>query len=208
MCKCSLAIYLSAWIWAEPHKQCPECRIREAFKNCPLKTKEQRFWDPPSGGKVVSKMSNKERSMLKYQTNTLRVVLIFLLFLMWFGSSIMNCKWHGKIIEEVKAFWCYILISIAFETYKFDLTELTMNRYDMWFCFYTSNVWQAGLFSIEYWSIRYLFPILYLVFVFTPDTFEFLSILFYSRYIFKVSNTFEYLNTFTESQKSCGCFSS
>ena len=45
----SSAISLSARRWAEPQQQSPERRVWEAFDNCPLKTKEQRFWDLPKG---------------------------------------------------------------------------------------------------------------------------------------------------------------
>ena len=63
MSDCSSAISLSARRWAEPQQQSPERRVWEAFDNCPLKTKEQRFWDPPKGGEVVSKMSKKEEAV-------------------------------------------------------------------------------------------------------------------------------------------------
>ena len=59
----SSAISLSARRWAEPQQQSLERRVWEAFDNCPLETKEQRFWDPPKGGGVVSKMSKKEEAV-------------------------------------------------------------------------------------------------------------------------------------------------
>ena len=63
MNKSSLAISLRARRWAEPQQQSPERRVWEAFNNCPLKTKEQWFWDPPRGVEVVSKMSKKEEAV-------------------------------------------------------------------------------------------------------------------------------------------------
>ena len=43
MSDCSSDISLSARILAEPQQQSPERRVWQAFDNCPLKTKEQRF---------------------------------------------------------------------------------------------------------------------------------------------------------------------
>ena len=63
MSDCSSAISLSARRWAETQQQSPERRVWEAFNNCPLKTKEQRLWDPPRGGEVVSKKSKKEEAV-------------------------------------------------------------------------------------------------------------------------------------------------
>ena len=58
MSSCSLAISLSARRWAEPQQQSPERQVWEAFHNCPLKTKEQRFWDPLRGGHLISTLYN------------------------------------------------------------------------------------------------------------------------------------------------------
>ena len=43
-------------------------------------------------------------------------------------------------------------------------------------------------------------PDAFMAFVFTPDTCDFLLFHFYTRYIFKVSNSFEYLNTFISTE--------